>query len=280
MIRKTLLGAAAVALLGGFVFGRDLFSYVKTSAKSVREAVKREVPLEFEVARARDMVEDLIPDIRAHVELIAEDEVEVERFQEQIAQKEKGLRRQEQAILSLHQDLKSGDSTFSYASRTFTSDDVKRDLKDRLERCKSAKESLERDRKILAHREKALWANKQTLDEMLLAKKDLEVKVEQLSSRLDSLRAAEAADSNSIITFDDSQLARTKKLIAELNQQLDVREKVLDAEGKFAGLIPVETEIVDDEVPTNITEEINEYFSPQDEAADEVADTVDGQPTL
>lgn len=270
MIKKAIVTTIAVALLGGFVFGRDLFSYAKTSATEVRRAVKREVPLDFEVQRARDIVEDLVPDIHDHMHLIATDQVEVERFRRDIARKEAGLARQEKAILALNDDLKTGNGTFSYASRTYTSDEVRRDLKERWDRFKTAQETLDRDRRILTHREKSLRANEERLDKMLLQKKELEVKVEQLTARLNSLRALQAAEASSAIDIDNSQLSRAEKLIAELNKQLDIKEKVLDARGKFNGLIPVETEEV---VPENLTEEIDDYFhgDSQSETGNEVA---------
>jgi hypothetical protein len=51
-------------------------------------------------------------------------------------------------------------------------------------------------------------------------------------------------------------------LIDELNKQLDVKEKLLDAEGKFAGLIPVEGQ--DDVSLEAISEDIDQYFQTQD----------------
>jgi hypothetical protein len=96
----------------------------------------------------------------------------------------------------------------------------------------------------------------QKLDGMLAAKKDLEVQVEQQRAGED---AASGTEPSSCSEIDDSELTRVKKLIAELNKQLDVKEKMLDADGKFLGLIPVDHPAV--EVPIEkVTEEINNYF--------------------
>jgi hypothetical protein len=46
-------------------------------------------------------------------------------------------------------------------------------------------------------------------------------------------------------------------LIRDLNKQLDVREKMLDHEGKFNGLIPVETAPAE---TSDLTREIDKYF--------------------
>ena len=94
----------------------------------------------------------------------------------------------------------------------------------------------------------------------MASKKQLEVQVEQLEARLKTVQAAQAA---SALEFDDSRLARAKKLISELNKQLDVRVRMLDAEGKFTELIPVEqTQKPDVE---NVTEQIDSYFGPHAE---------------
>jgi peptidoglycan hydrolase CwlO-like protein len=256
MIKKTVICALAALFVGGFIFGKDVFSYMKTAGSSVREAVKREVPLEFEVERARKMVERLVPEIRRSMHVIAEQQVDVEHMSREIDRKSIELVHQKEAILTLKGDLETGESTFRYASRSYTSDDVKRDVAQRFERYKVAEDTLRRDREILKAREKSLRAHEQNLDGMLSAKKDLQVQVEQLEARLKTLQAAETV---STLEIDDSELNRVKKLIRELNKQLDVKEKMLDADGKFAGLIPVESPA--DEAPVeNITEEINAYF--------------------
>ncbi len=267
MIKKAVIGTVAALLLGGFVFGRDVFSYMKTAGSSVRDAVKREVPIEFEVERARKMVERLVPEIRDSMHVIAEQQVDIEHMSRDITRKSDEISRQKSAIITLKGDLEKGGSTFQYASRTYTSQEVKRDLAQRFARFKTAEETLKRDQEILKAREKALRAHEQKLDGMLAAKKDLEVQVEQLGARLKTLQAAQTVSS---LEIDDSELTRVKKLIAELNKQLDVKEKMLDADGKFVGLIPVEEPVT--EVPVeNITQEINTYF--QGDAKPEQAPT-------
>jgi len=257
MLKKVLIGTAAAAVLGGFVFGRDLCSYLRTGASSLRQAVKSEVPIEFEIQRARNLVEQLVPDIRHCMHVIAEQQVDVEHLQKAIAQKQTDIGRQREALVSLRNDLGSGRSVFVYASRSYSANDVKRDLAARFERFKAAEEILSADQKILAAREQNLMANQEKLQGMLQAKKDLEVKLEQLQARLETIRAAEAV---STLAIDDSNLSHARTLIAELNKQLDVKQKMLDAEGKFTGLIPVEAPAVEPTTET-ICEQIDAYLN-------------------
>ena len=83
-------------------------------------------------------------------------------------------------------DLESGQPTFRYAHYTYTADQVRRDLRTRFERYKTAEALLARDQQILDAREKALAAREQTLDNMLNVKKDLETQVEQFRFVLDA----------------------------------------------------------------------------------------------
>jgi hypothetical protein len=254
LLKKSLIGVAAAAVLGALVFGRDVFSYAKTFGCSARDAIKSEVPIEFEIQRARDMVENLVPDIRNCMHLIAEEEVNVEHLSKDIASAENELQKQKDQILALRRDVDEGRQTYRYASRTYTSNEVKRDLASRFERFKTAEDTLQSKRAILEEREKAVAANRVKLDEMLQEKRKLEVQLENVDARLKTVQAAQTASN---VQLDNSQLARAKKLIGELNKQLDVRQRMLDAEGKFTGLIPVESAC---SVPEDLSNQIDEYF--------------------
>lgn len=267
MLRKILVGSALAAALGTFVFGRDVVSYVKTGFHSVRHAVKSEVPIEFEIQRARNMVEQLVPDIRQCMHVIAEQQVDIEHLNGAMTKKDGEIGKQREALLTLRADLDSGKSIFVYAGRKYQTHDVKRDLATRFERFKAAEEILAADKKILSAREQTLQANREKLDSMLQAKKDLEVKLEQLQARLQTVRAAETV---STLAIDDSNLSHARTLITELNKQLDIKEKILDAEGKFTGLIPVET-TQSPAVPDNIGQQIDAYFTPSEPADADLA---------
>ena len=274
MIKKAIMGAAVALVAGGFVFGHEMFSYARTWGSSVRKAVKAEVPLEFEIQRARELVENLVPDIRNCMHVIAEQQVDIENLHADIAARGGDMSQQKQAILALRTDLESGNTQFVYASRTYSSDQVRRDLATRFERFKGAEQLLARDRQILQAREDALKSNEEKLDQMLVSKGDLEVQIEQLEARMNAVQAKQSV---ATLEIDDSQLAQAKKLIRDLNKQLDVREKMLDAQGKFSGLIPVDTE---PQIPVeDVTRKIDEYFQNKDgqnSAGDKVAEAVPG----
>lgn len=268
MLKKVILGVGAVLLLSTFVFGRDVFSYLRTGFRSARESLKAEVPIEFELQRARDMVGRLLPDIRKCMHVIAEEEVQVDHLSKSIAKCETELGRQKGEILALRKDVGGGRGTYQYAGRVYTPEEVQRDLAQRFERFKTAEATLGSKRQILTARQKSLVAAREKLEGMISSKRDLEVQIENIEARMKMIEAVQTANH---VQVDDSQLARAKQLVGELNRQLDVQQKMMDAEGNFTGLIPVEASRT---VPTNLSQQIDEYFQPGSDSLLEKSPTV------
>ena len=117
MLKKTLIGAAVMVALGTFVFGRDVFSYATTWGGTVRNAVKSEVPLEFEIERARTEVENLVPDIRDMMHVIASAQVDIDHKSKEVDRKTGALDSKKKAILALRNDLDTGRSEFVFGRR-------------------------------------------------------------------------------------------------------------------------------------------------------------------
>ncbi len=273
MLKKLLIGGGSVALLGSLIFGRDVVNYAQTAWSATREAVKREVPLEFQIERARTSVKQLDPAIQHTLKVIAEQQVDLEQMNHQMHDRSADMSTAKEQLMTLKHDLESGKSTFRYASIEYTADDVRRDIRTRFERYKAAEAMLDRDQKIQKSRSVALYAHEKQLDQMLSQKKDLEAEVEQLEARLQTIRAQQSVSTPAI---DESELSNVKRLISEVNKQLDVQEKLLDSNGKFGtGLIPVETKPAVE--MGNVTAEIDAYFKP---ASDKKADDVKPAPQV
>jgi chromosome segregation ATPase len=254
MIKKSLMAGVVLFGVAALLYATEAGSYAMTYLRRARHAVKNSVPLDIELDRARGAVTELLPDIRQNMHVIAEEEVEVAHLRESIAEANNSLGEQRDQILTLRRDLDKGDEQFHYAGRTYHRNEVKTDLARRFERFRNAEEIVKSKEKILAAREKSLQANRDKLEGMIAARRDLEVQVENLEARL---RMVQAAQTSSNLTFDDSQLARAKKLIGDLRKRLDVSQRMLDAEGRFTDLIPLD----EASVPEDILEQIDEHFS-------------------
>lgn len=265
MVRKLVMGAAAAAVIGGLVAGKDVFSYARTGFCSARERLRSEVPVEFEIERARHEVERLLPEVRKSLHSIAEEQVEVAQLRTSIAHREAALKSQEEAIRSLSSDLKNEDVRFVYAGHKYTRKEVEKDLAERFNRFKIAEETAKREQQMLVAKEKALRANRETLEGMLSQKKNLEVELERLEARLRTIAARKQING---LEIDDSQLTRVKTLISTIEKRLDVEDALLAAEGDLHGLIPVEQHQVAE--TGEITAEIDRYFGQH--ATERVAD--------
>ena len=179
------------------------------------------------VDRARGMVQDLVPEVRKNMHIIAKEEIEVQRLEEQIADTEARQGKEKDQVLHLKADLATGQQAFQYAGRSYTVDAVRTDLANRFERYKTNEATLASLKEIRTARQKSLEAARQKLEGMLASKRQLQVEVENLEARLQMIAAAK---STSNYQFDDSRLGRVKELVSNLRTRLEVAEKLVNAE--------------------------------------------------
>lgn len=252
MIKKAIYGSVGLVLLGGLIFGTDLPSYIGTSLGWMKDTVKDSVPVEFQIERARQMVKDLGPDIKQHMRVIAQEEVEVERLDERIANLETRQDREKGKLMTLRNDLASESATFRYAGRDFTRDQVKVDLANRFDRFKTNDATLDSLTQMRDARLRNVENSRVTLDEMLAAKQRLEVEVENLEAKLKMVQAESAASDH---VFDTTRLGQAKKLISDIRARIEVESKVIAATEEYQGGIPVSEPVSD-----NIVDEVTVYF--------------------
>src|SRR5262249_5224567 len=158
MVRRILFWGIAATVVVVFIFGRHLHSYVRTAGGWVSDSVKQAVPIEFDIDRARGMVKDVLPEIRKNMQIIAREEVEVDRLQQDIDRLEKKQDKDRTDLMSLKTGAASGQSNFKFAGRSYTLEQVKCDLANRFERYKTADATLASERAILDARQKSLSA--------------------------------------------------------------------------------------------------------------------------
>ncbi len=254
MFRRVLFWGIAGTAVAVLVFGKHLHSYVGTAAGWVQDSVKQSVPMEFEIDRARNMVKDIMPEIRKNMQIIAKEEVEVERLGQQIDQLGKKQEKDRADLTSLRDNLSGGGVSFKFAGRSYTVDQVKGDLANRLERYKTSDATLASLHDMQSARQKSLDAAREKLDQMLAQKRQLEVDVENLEARL---KMVEVAQTSSNYNFDDSHLGNLKELIGDLRTRLSVEEKMVNVEGKLQGEIPVDQPA---NATDNIVERVTEYL--------------------
>jgi len=247
------MGTVGLGLLGGMLFGKDILSYAKSSAKVVRTTVKDSVPIEFELRRARDLLEEIIPEMQTNIRVIATEQVEIVALKGEIARNREALDGEQAKIKTLRVALEQPRAQYAFAGRNYSHDEVKSDLAARFERFKESEVVLASKIKVLESRERSLDAAQQMLEKTASQKRILESKIEALTSQYRLVKAASTGSSN--LQMDNSKLAQTEKLIAQIQKRLDVAERVLAAESKFVEQIPVDTV-----VETDLMAQVDEYF--------------------
>ena len=264
MVKKVLIGIGGATVLGMLFVGSDALSYITTGASRVKDSVKNSVPIEFEIDRARKMVRDLVPDIRRNMHVIAKEEVEVARLEEQIENAEAKLSKEKGDVLRLKNDLSESREYYTYNGRSYTVQQVKHDLANRFARYKTNDATLESLRQIREARAQSLAAARQKLEGMLASKRQLEVEVENLEARL---KMVEVAQTSSEFNFDDSRLGRAKELVSELKTRLQVAERLANSDVNLEAEIPLDGEVSEE----HLLDEVSEYFEAAEIPADEVA---------
>lgn len=232
--------------------GTGAWSYVRTGFNSASDSVRENVPIEWEIKRARQMIADLQPEIARNLHIVAREEVGVKNLAEQIASKEAMLAKSKGEIVRLSEDLKSGDVHYVYAGRSYSDDQVREDLANRFKQFKVHEQTTGKLAQVLTAREKNLDAARRKLDEMLAAKRELEVEVENLQARLTMVEVAHAS---SPVALDDSRLSSTRKLLDEIRTRIDVAETLVANEGILSGSIQL-----DEPSSPELLSEIADYF--------------------
>jgi hypothetical protein len=190
--------------------------------------------------------------MHANIRLIAQEEVEVAALKGEITKSQESLKDEENKIKTLRVALEQPRAQYAFAGRNYSHDEVKRDLAGRFERFKESEVVLASKVKVLEARERSLDAARQMLEKTAGEKRILEAKIEALAGQY---RLVKAASTGSQIQVDNSKLAQTEKLIAQIQKRLDVAERVLAAESKFVEQIPVDTVVESD-----LVAQVDEYF--------------------
>lgn len=252
MFKKILIGSMVTAGAAGLLLGTSAISYVRLGVHGVQQSIRDSIPVEVEIKRARDMISNLKPEIANNLRVIAREEVEVSRLNNEIGAKQDHLAKSRRDILRLKDDLQSGSSKFVYAKRSYTSNEVKDDLANRFKQFKTQEDSVVKLEKILEARTRNLDAARQKLDSMLAAKRQLEVEVENLQARLTMVQVAETS---SQLSLDDSHLSQTRQLLDDISNRIEVAERLVNSEGVLQGGISLE-----DEAPSDLVDQITDYF--------------------
>jgi len=247
------LALASAAAFGWYSYGDEGVSYLSTAGRMVSESVAENVPISFEIERARTMISQLTPDIKRNMVVIAQEEVGVESLRREVKNVTQILSKQQEGLLELRKQAESGQTTLRIGSRQATAGEVDRELDRRFTRFRMQEATLAAKEELLVSREESLQAARAKLETMLQAKRDLEIQAENLEARLHTVQSDSIAHK---VQFDDADVHKCQSLVSDLRARLDVAEKLVSANGKFDDMsisLPVSN--------GGVRDEIDHYFS-------------------
>ena len=164
MIRKSLIVAAGIVLATVVLFGRNTLGYIRTSWGYVHDSVHNSVPVGFEIDHARQMIQDIGPEVRKNMHVIAKEEVEVQRLEEQIGNLETKLAKDKEQLLRLKTDLAANKNSYEYGGRSYTVAEVKTDMANRFDRFQTTEATLGSLKQVHDARLKSLAAARLQLE--------------------------------------------------------------------------------------------------------------------
>ncbi len=249
LIKWGVIGGVVLVLGGGFFFGRDLLSYATSSGKILRTSVKETIPVQFEIQRARDLLEDLIPEMHANLRLVAQEEVEVASLEKEIVKERDGVGQERGRVQKMRQDI----STRPISTGSGEAEEAVDILSQRFERFRTAEMLLSGKEKLLSNRRKSLQAAIHRLEKTRLARVELAAQIEALEGQF---RLVQAQGTSSDLRMNETKLAQTQRLLTDLRKRLEVAQRVLEREAQFTD--PIQVPKVTAE---NLVEAIDSHFA-------------------
>jgi chromosome segregation ATPase len=264
MIRRSLVGGGVGLLALGLLLGQDATSYVRASLGWVQDSVQDQVPVEFQIERARKLIDDLEPEVRRNKQLIVREEVALERLAGQVVHLEQRQTRDKANLLTMQAAVQRGDAEIELAGHRYASDQVKRDMVSRLERYKTSDETLFNLRRVLNARQGSLQHARLELEKMLASRNQLQAEVQKLEARQQMVTVAQTS---SEFNLDTSVLARAQELVRDVETRLDVTERLLSADANYAEAIPMDAE----PSTRDVVDQVTEYFGRKQPQVESVA---------
>ena len=249
-------GGLLVFFLGAFfLFGSELTSMIRTSARSLQKSARESVPVEFELQRAKDKVNQILPDLQSQVRMIAEEEVAVAALTKEVKQDETRLLAEEAKLADLRDEMRTTQVSFKINSRNLDRQQLAEHLKSRFDHFKQGQHSLKSKQRLLDKRQEGLDAALTMLDQMRTRQSELKLKVESLAAQHRLIKASQIQTGT---LADNSQLSQADHLLSELETRMAVAQRVLDYREDLYDLPAENTAVAE----TDVLAEFDHYFAP------------------
>ncbi|MCP4504976.1 MAG: signal peptide-containing protein, partial [Fuerstiella sp.] len=151
MLRWIKYGVGAVVLVGvaGWtLLGSNFLSYLHTTTNAAQRAARHAVPVEFELQRASDMIEAILPDLQSQVRMIAQEEVEVAALTSDIAESQQRLKSEQKTLAMLRNTMRTQKVSYQVNGRNVERGLLTDQLHQRFERFKQGELAFASKKKL------------------------------------------------------------------------------------------------------------------------------------
>lgn len=253
-----------VFLVGGTVAALAIVNSVwsgsvRTAWKRAQSKIERSISPEFELARIRDQIAQLTPDMHRNIARIAEEMVQVESLERRVNDLTVKLDRSKDELSAMTQAIEHGTKLVSLGGRELTPAQIK----DKLRTCKNVERELTNTHKILEAKRAGVDTARQQLVEMRAQKDQLEVMAAEFEAQWKTLQLEQT---RSKLKLDDSRLAEIKGSFEKLRERIDVERRKAELAGQFSNdTIVIEKKT---ESAQSVVDEVKEYFGSKSEKTD------------
>lgn len=263
LVKWTLIGALGFSAAGYFLLGENALSYVSTMASSVKESVRGEIPIEFELKRAEKLIQDIGPQIQRCKKDVARAEVRLEGLVEDVDRLGRDVARAEGKLKSGEEQLSSwqGEARYELAGgHAVTRERMEIELERTFETFKTNQQMLKSKQALIERETAAVAAARATLDAVRSEEARLQDLIGQMKTQKAQVEAMKASSRN--FALDDSALGEAKSVLATVKERLDVAQKMLEDDLFFEGGPTARAP------QRNIGKEIRQYFASGGDSAD------------
>jgi peptidoglycan hydrolase CwlO-like protein len=233
LIKWIVVGSVAMAGTGFFLFGTHTPSYLGTMFGSVRDKVRGQIPVEFELERARKLIQAIDPEIEECKRDVARAEVELEALDDEIRRLDREVAKGQKRIQGHRELLKDNQgNAFSINGVVYSRREILMDMERAFDSVRNQEALLGGKKALVETQTRSVAAARSRLDAVRTEKGRLEDMVVALTAQKRKMDAV-AASSLKFSSLDTSNLTQAKELLVEVKKRLDVAQKVIHSDVLF-----------------------------------------------
>lgn len=224
----TALAVTAGLLGAGYFLGFG--SHMSTALHKAKQAMLRQVPPDFEIARIRNELNNIDKDLADNFDRLAHETIQVKHLKEDIAQAKARLEKQKQVVLTLRRDLDTSSKRVVYDGIEYKTDDLKATLAREFDAYKHAEAAVKAQEETLKFRVQGLDAGRAKIDAMRSAKDELTAELAKVEAEYKQVQVTET---RSPFQVDDSRLGNIKASMKNLKDRVDEMKLAGELKGQF-----------------------------------------------